>query len=118
MPELTEATFRRVAHARKIEICRFALERALRVRKRHKAKKVSPKFPGENIASTKFQAEYIFGIRGPFVKMALFEGSMAESIDRAPVELSPAKRRHFQTFKKTYHEKWPFVTVDEEGDIV
>ena len=40
MPELTEATFGRVAHARKIEICRFALGgSALLMRERHEAKK-------------------------------------------------------------------------------
>ena len=44
--------------------------------------------------------------------------SMAESVDCAPAKPSPAKRRRFQTFKKAYHKKWPFVTVDEEGDIV
>ena len=41
---------------------------------------------------------------------------MDESIDRAPAKPSPAKRRRFQMFKKAYHEKWPFVSVDEEGD--
>ena len=41
---------------------------------------------------------------------------MTESIDRAPAKLSPAERRRFQTFKKAYHEKWPFVTVDKAGD--
>ena len=41
---------------------------------------------------------------------------MAESIDRASAKPSPAKRRRFQTFKKAYYEKWPFVTVDEESD--
>ena len=42
--------------------------------------------------------------------------SMAESIDCAPAKLSPAKRRHFQTFKKEYREKRSFTTVDEKGD--
>ena len=42
--------------------------------------------------------------------------SMAESIDCAPAKLSPAKRRRFQTFKKEYHEKRSFTTVDEKGD--
>ena len=42
--------------------------------------------------------------------------SMAKSIDCTPVKPTPAKRRRFQTFKKAYHEKWPFITVDEEGD--
>ena len=42
--------------------------------------------------------------------------SMAESIDRAPVKPSPAKRRRFQTFKKAIYEKWPLVTIDEKGD--
>ena len=41
---------------------------------------------------------------------------MAEAIDRVPGTLSPAKRRHFQRFKKAYHKKWPFVTTDEKGD--
>ena len=58
MPELIEATFVRVVHVRKIEICRFALGSAMRMRERHKAKnKVSPKFPEEKIASVKLQAE-------------------------------------------------------------
>ena len=37
---------------------------------------------------------------------------MAESVDRTPAKQSPAKMRHFQTFKEAYHENWPFVTVD------
>ena len=41
---------------------------------------------------------------------------MAESIDGAPAKPSPVKRRHFQTFKKASHEKWPFITIDEKGD--
>ena len=41
---------------------------------------------------------------------------MAKSIDCTPGKPSPEKRRRFQAFKKTYHEKWPFVTIDEEGD--
>ena len=41
---------------------------------------------------------------------------MAESVDRAPGKPSPAKRRRFQMFKKAYPEKWPFVTVNKEGD--
>ena len=39
---------------------------------------------------------------------------MAESFDCTPTKLSPAKRRHF--YKKAYHEKQPFVTVDEKGN--
>ena len=42
--------------------------------------------------------------------------SMAESIDHAPAKPSPVKRRRFQRFKKVYHERWPFVMIDEEGD--
>ena len=34
--------------------------------------------------------------------------SMVESIDHAPSEKD--------TFKKAYHEKWPFVTVDKKSD--
>ena len=41
---------------------------------------------------------------------------MAESVVHTPVKLSPLKRRCFQTFKKAYHEKWSFVTIDEKGD--
>ena len=41
---------------------------------------------------------------------------MAESIDHAPAKPSPVKRRHFQMFKKAFHEKWPSVTVDKKGD--
>ena len=41
---------------------------------------------------------------------------MAGSIDWAPAKRPPAKRRCYQTFKKVYHEKWPFVAIDEEGD--
>ena len=40
---------------------------------------------------------------------------MAESIDCAPAKPSAAKRRRVQTFKKAYHEKWPFLTIDEKG---
>ena len=67
VPEFTEATFGCVAHAWKTEMCRFALgsgqkyadfllEVLLRARKTGR-KKVSPKFPKENIASAKLQAE-------------------------------------------------------------
>ena len=41
---------------------------------------------------------------------------MAESVDGVPAKPSPVKRRRFQTFKKAYHEKWPFITVDKEDD--
>ena len=41
---------------------------------------------------------------------------MSESIDRAPTKPSPAKMRCFQTFKKAYYKKCPFITVDEKGD--
>ena len=43
--------------------------------------------------------------------------SMAESIDCATAKLSSEKRRHFQSFKKAYHEKWLFATVDEKDDV-
>ena len=56
VPEHTEATFGRVGHALKIEICRFAFGSALRVCERHEAKTVSLKFPEENLASAKLQA--------------------------------------------------------------
>ena len=42
--------------------------------------------------------------------------SMAESIVRTPAKPSSSKRRCFQMFKKAYHEKWPFITIDEKGD--
>ena len=47
VPELTEATFGRVAHARKTEICRLALRSALPMRKRHETEEVSLKFAEE-----------------------------------------------------------------------
>ena len=31
-------------------------------------------------------------------------------------QLSPAKKRCFQMFSKAYHEKWPFVAIDEKDD--
>ena len=42
--------------------------------------------------------------------------SMAESNDHASARPSPAKSRRFQTFEKACDEKWPLVTIDEEGD--
>ena len=54
----------------------------------------------------------------PFIKTFHVQAeSMAESLDHAPAKPSPAKSKHFQMFKKAYHEKWPFVTIGEEGDI-
>ena len=41
---------------------------------------------------------------------------MAETIDRASAKLSPVKRRFSKRVKKAYHEKWPFITINEEGD--
>ena len=41
---------------------------------------------------------------------------MAESIARTFAKPTPAKRGHFQTFKKAYHEKWPFVRIDEKDE--
>ena len=75
---------------------------------RSEAEEVSPKFPKENTATVKLQAKQIFRFRVPFVK--------AESMDSASAKSSPLKMRHFQTFEKTCHEKWPFITVDEQDD--
>ena len=41
---------------------------------------------------------------------------MAGSTDCGPAKLFPVKKRCFRMFKKEYHEKWPFVTEDEELD--
>ena len=51
VPELTEATFGRIAHARK------TLGSAVLMHERHEADETSPKFPEENIASAKLQAK-------------------------------------------------------------
>ena len=50
------------------------------------------------------------------VNISCSRESMAKSIDRAPSKPSPAKRRRFQMFKKAFHEKWPFITIDGKGD--
>ena len=42
--------------------------------------------------------------------------SMGQPVDHKPATLSPTKRRHFQMFKRAYHEKWPLVTINEKGD--
>ena len=84
-----------------------------------KQKKVSLKFPEGNITSAKLQAEWIFGIRVPFVKnVSCSRESMAEYIDHTPAKSSPAKRRRFQMFKKTYYEKWPFITLTRKVTLV
>ena len=41
---------------------------------------------------------------------------MGQPVDHKPATLSPTKRRHFQMFKRAYHEKWPLVTINEKGD--
>ena len=106
VPELTEATFWRVAHAWKIEICRFDLGSALRIRKGHKAKKSFSEVSwGEHCireAASQIDLQNQCAI---CKNVSCLRESMAESIDRAPAELFPAKRRCFQTFKKAYHEK-------------
>ena len=51
VPELTEATFGRIAHARK------TLGSAVLMHERHEADETSPKFPEENITLLKLQAE-------------------------------------------------------------
>ena len=53
----------------------------------------------------------------PFIKTFHVQAeSMAESLDHAPAKPSSAKTRRFQMFRKAFHEKWPFITVDEKGD--
>ena len=119
MPELTEATFGHVAHVRKMKICRLLLKVLCVCAKDTKQKKVSLKFPEGNITSAKLQAEWIFGIRVPFVKnVSCSRESMAEYIDHTPAKSSPAKRRRFQMFKKTYYEKWPFITLTRKVTLV
>ena len=80
MPELTEATFGRVAHAPKQKY-----------------------------------ADLLSKLGAICENFSRAIESMAESIDRAPVKPSPAKRC-FQTFEKACHEKWPLVTIDEKVD--
>ena len=50
-----------------------------------------------------------------FKNLSCTRESIAESIDRAPANQSPVKRRRFQTFEKVYHE-YTMVTIDEKGD--
>ena len=56
-PEHTQNTVRRAMYGRKTEICTFVLGSALHMRERHEAEEFSMKFPEEDIASTKLQAE-------------------------------------------------------------
>ena len=110
VPELTRATFRCVAHAWKIEICRFALGSALGMRERHKATKKSfSKVFWREHCIREAASQLDLQNQGAICKnVSCSRESMVESIDHAPSEKD--------TFKKAYHEKWPFVTVDEEGD--
>ena len=98
---------------REREICRFALRCALQVHKRHEAKKVSRREHRIRKAASQIDLRN----QGTICKnVKCSRESMAESIDHAPAKPSPAKRRRFQTFKKAHHEKWPFVTIDEEDE--
>ena len=80
-----------------------------------KQKKVSPKFPEASIheAASRIDLQNQSAI---CKNVLCLREIMAESIDHAPAKLFPAKKRCFQTFKKAYHEKWPFITVNKEGD--
>ena len=87
------------------------------VHERHEAKRVPPKLPEENITSAKLQAEQNMG--AIFKNIECERESKAGSADCTSAKLSPAKKRHFQTFKKEYHVKWPafiiVMIVDEKG---
>ena len=94
MPEFTEVTFECVVHVQKTEIMQIYSRKCC------------------VLAGSQIDPN-----QGAICKNVLCTAeSMAESIDHAPAKPSPAKRRHFQTFKKVHHEKWPFVTIDEKGD--
>ena len=102
--ELTEVTFGCIAHAWKTEIMQIYSWKHSACVKDMKQNKFLWSFCKA--------ASWIDQNRGAICKNALCTlENMAKSIDRAPAKPSPAKRRHFQTFKKVHHK-----TVDEKGD--
>ena len=99
------------------KICRFALGSALQVCARHEAKRVSLEFPRREHRIREAASQIDLRNQSTICKnVSCSRESMAESIDHVPAKPSPVKRRRFQTFKKAYHEKWPFITVDKEDD--
>ena len=113
VPKLTEATFECVAHAWRTETCRFALESAVHKTWSRSVSKVSLR------AHCICEAASWIDLRNQGTiceNVSCLRERIAVSIDRAPTEPSPAKRRCFQTFKKASHEKWPFVTIDKKGN--
>ena len=98
MPELTEAMFGRVGHARKIEICKFAGS-ALRMREKHEAKEsfseVSQREHRIHEAACRIDLRNQSAV---CKNVSCSRESMTKSIDRAPAKPSPVKRRHFQMF--------------------
>ena len=68
---------------------------------RYEAEEVFPKFP-------EGEAELN---QGAICKNISCERkSVARSTDCTSAKLFPAKKRHFQIFKKEYHEKWSWKT--------
>ena len=117
VPELTKATLGRGAHAWKTEICRFALRSALRMCERHEAKKSFSEVSGRERCICKAASQIDLRNQGAICKkVSCSREGMAKSVGRTHEKLSPVKRRHFQMFKKAFHEKWPFVTIDKKGD--
>ena len=116
MSELTEATFGCNAYARKTNICRLALGSALHVHERHEAEEVSLKLPKREHCICEVSSQIDFHNQGAICQnVSCTRENMVESIDCAPAKPSPAKRRCFHMFKKAYHEKWPFATIEEKG---
>ena len=92
VPELTKATFVCAVHARKTEICRFALGSALHVCKRQEVKKGFSKVSQRDGYICKATSWTDLHNQGTICKSVLCSReSMAESIECAPAKLSPAK---------------------------
>ena len=106
VPELTEATFGCVVHARKTEICRFALGSVLQGWKTQS--RISfPEVSQREQCICEAASQIGHQNQGAICKnVSCTRQSVAESIDHAHAKPSPAKRRGIQTFKRAYHEKW------------
>ena len=114
MPEFTKASFGRIAHVQKIEICRFALGSALHLHERQEAKKV---FQREHHICEAASRLDLRNQSANCKNVLCSRESVADSIDRTPAKLSPAKRRRIQMFKKKHTMRSGlFVTIDEKGD--
>ena len=105
-PRVVEAFVQELLHSHFWTCCACIINRKMQicswkcsvVHERHEAKRVPPKLPEENITSAKLQAEQNMG--AIFKNIECERESKAGSADCTSAKLSPAKKRHFQTFKK------------------